>query len=375
MQRSTMMIMTMTMLAAPMAAQDTSITIQKRNSTTECSVRINGRQLSDAEAKPICAKAEGQGGLFRFQADSLRLQARELGDRARTFAFEFNGDSLARVMRGSLQQLEERTRDLAERKEFFGTVMSEAARARPIIGVSVDPSPRDTDRHGAYIQAVTPGGPADKAGLRSGDIITKVAGKAIGTSERQRDGMNQSLVSIRLIEAVGALEPGKAVRFDFRRDNDTRNVMITPMEDRSVLITRRMEDLPVDRFSTIVERMVDVSPVAPNAPRPGGRMTMTTPGLQSFSFTTGALARIEMAPMNEKLGAYFGVTNGVLVVNVPAEGNMNLQPGDVITAVDGRRIETPNEFLRVLRTYDADRSFTLQVTRQKRQETITTKLP
>jgi S1-C subfamily serine protease len=165
------------------------------------------------------------------------------------------------------------------------------------------------------------------------------------------------------------------VRFDFRRDNDTRNVMITPMEDRSVLITRRMEDLPVDRFSTIVERMVDVSPVAPNAPRPGGRMTMTTPGLQSFSFTTGALARIEMAPMNEKLGAYFGVTNGVLVVNVPAEGNMNLQPGDVITAVDGRRIETPNEFLRVLRTYDADRSFTLQVTRQKRQETITTKLP
>lgn len=378
MQRSTMMIMTMTMLAAPMAAQDTSITIQKRNSTTECSVRINGRQLSDAEAKPICAKAEGQGGLFRFQADSLRLQARELGDRARTFAFEFNGDSLARVMRGSLQQLEERTRDLAERKEFFGTVMSEAARARPIIGVSVDPAPRDTDRHGAYIQAVTPGGPADKAGLRSGDIITKVAGKAIGTSERQRDGVNQSLVSIRLIEAVGALEPGKAVRFDYRRDNSTRNVMITPMEDRAFMVARRMEEFPVDRLSDVLERSVRVAdgvPVAPGAPRSGGRITMTGPSTSAFTFTTGALARIEMAPMNEKLGAYFGVTNGVLVVNVPAEGNMNLQPGDVITAVDGRRIETPNEFLRVLRTYDADRSFTLQVTRQKRQETITTKLP
>lgn len=375
MTRSTMMIMTMTMLAAPMAAQDTSITIQRNNSARECTVRVNGRQLSEAEAKPICERAEGQSVFLRFQADSLRLQARELGDRARAFAFEFNGDSMARVMRGSLQQLEERTRDLAERKEFFGTVMSEAARARPIIGVSVDPAPRETDRYGAYIQAVTPGGPADKAGLRSGDIITKVAGKAIGTSERQRDGVNQSLVSIRLIEAVGALEPGKAVRFEYRRDNDTRNVMITPMEDRSVLITRRMEELPVDRFSTIVERMVDGFPVAPNAPRPGGRMTMTTPGLQSFTFTTGALARIEMAPMNEKLGAYFGVTSGVLVVNVPAEGNMNLQPGDVITAVDGRRIETPNEFLRVLRTYDADRSFTLQVTRQKRQETITTKLP
>lgn len=238
----------------------------------------------------------------------------------------------------------------------------------------MDPSPRETDRYGAYIQAVTPGGPADKAGLRSGDIITKVAGKAIGTSERQRDGVNQSLVSIRLIEAVGALEPGKAVRFEYRRDNDTRNVMITPMEDRSVLIARRMEEFPVDRFSTIVERMVDGVPMAPATPRTG-RVTVTTPRASAFTFTTGALARIEMAPMNEKLGAYFGVTSGVLVVNVPAEGNMNLQPGDVITAVDGRRIETPNEFLRVLRTYDAERSFTLQVTRQKRQEVITTELP
>jgi S1-C subfamily serine protease len=370
-----MMIMTMTMLAAPMAAQDTSITIQRNNSARECSVRVNGRQLSEAEAKPICERAERQSVVFRFGADSLRKHALELGDRARAFAFEFDGDSMARVMRGTLQQFEERTRDLAQRREFFGTVMSDAARARPIIGVSVDPSPRETDRYGAYIQAVTPGGPADKAGLRSGDIITKVGGKEIGSSERQRDGVNQSLVSLKLIEVVGALEPGKAVRFDYRRDNSNRNVMITPVEDRSMLVARRTEELPVDRLSTIVERMVDGVPVAPNAPRPTGRMTMSFPSNSAFTFTTGALARIEMAPMNDKLGAYFGVTSGVLVVNVPAEGNMNLQPGDVITAVDGRRIETPNEFLRVLRTYDAERSFALQVTRQKRQETITTKLP
>jgi S1-C subfamily serine protease len=374
MTRSTMMFMTMTMLAAPLAAQDTSITIQRNNSARECTVRVNGRQLSEAEAKPICERAEGQSVLLRFQSDSLRKQALELGDRARAFAFEFDGDSMARVMRGTLQQLEERTRDLAQRREFFGNVFPSVA-ARPIIGVSVDPAPRDTDRYGAYIQAVTPGGPADKAGLRSGDIITKVAGKAIGTSERQRDGVSQSLVSIKLIEAVGALEAGKAARFEYRRDNDNRSVMITPTEDRSVLIARRMEELPVDRFSTIVERIADGVPVAPNAPRPGGRMTLTTPGMSAFTFTTGALARIEMAPVNEKLGAYFGVTSGVLVVNVPADGNMGLQPGDVVTAVDGRRVETPNEFLRVLRTYDAERSFALQVTRQKRQETITTKLP
>jgi len=356
-----------------MAAQDTSITIQRNNTARDCTVRVNGRQLSAAEAKPICERAEGQSVLFRFGADSLRMQAMGLNDRARTFAF--STDSLANVVAGSAKMLEERARELAERRPFFGTVMSEAARARPIIGVSVDPAPRDTDRYGAYILAVTPGSPADKAGLRSGDIITKVGGKEIGTSEQQRDGANQSLVSIKLIEVVGALEAGKAVRFDYRRDNTNRNVMITPLEERSVIIARRVEDLPVDRFSTIVERMVDGVPVAPGAPRPSGRTGVATPGVSAFTFTTSALARIEMAPMNDKLGAYFGVTTGVLVVNVPVEGNMSLQPGDVITAVDGRRIETPNEFLRVLRTYDRDRSFTLQVTRQKRQEVITTKLP
>lgn len=371
MQRSTMMIMTMTMLAAPMAAQDTSITIQRNNTARECSVRVNGRQLSEAEAKPICERAEGQSVLFRFGADSLQIRALELGDRARAFAF--NSDSLSKVMTRSMKEIEERTRELAERRPFFGTIMAEPARARPIIGVSVDPSPRETDRYGAYIQAVTPGGPADKAGLRSGDIITKVAGKAIGTSDRQRDGVSQSLVSIRLIEAVGALEAGKAVRFDYRRDNRERSVQITPTEDRTILSLGTPG--VIERYSEWPARVIDGVPVAPNAPRPGGRMTLMTPGLQSFTFTTGALARIEMAPMNDKLGAYFGVTNGVLVVNVPAEGNMNLQPGDVITAVDGRRIETPSEFLRVLRTYDAERSFTLQITRQKRQETITTKLP
>lgn len=375
MRRSTLMILTMTMLTAPMAAQDTSITIQRNNTARDCTVRVNGRQLSAAEAKPICERAEGQSVLFRFGADSLRIQALGLGDRARTFAFIT--DSLAARISGQAEMLANQLRDVDGQRRFFGNVFPSVA-ARPIIGVSVDPAPRDTDRHGALIVAVTPGGPADKAGLRSGDIITKVGGKEIGTSERQRDGANQSLVSIKLIEAVGALEAGKAVRFDYRRENSNRNVMITPVEDRATMVGRYMQELPADRVTTIYgerpSRAVGGGPAVPMTPRAPGVATWS-PSMEAFTFTTGALARIEMAPMNDKLGAYFGVTNGVLVVNVPAEGNMNLQPGDVITAVDGRRIDTPNEFLRVLRTYDAERSFTLQVTRQKRQEVITTKLP
>ena len=369
MGRNTLMIMMGLTMAttAPLRAQraeaDVAISISRNNGVTECTVRVDGRTLSEADAKKFCARVDEDTPAIRLSTQILTDEIRRL-----------NADSLAMRFRGQAEMLTNQLRGAEGQRNFFGNVIPSVA-ARPIIGVTVDFTPRDTDRHGAYVQAVTPGGPADKAGLRSGDIITKVGGKEIGTSERSRDGASQSLVSIKLIEAVGALEAGKAVRFDYRRDNNNRNVMITPMEERSVIIARRVEDLPVDRFSTIVGRMVDGVPVAPGAPRPGGRTGVATPGVSAFTFTTGALARIEMAPMNDKLGAYFGVTSGVLVVNVPAEGNMNLQPGDVITAVDGRRIETPNEFLRVLRTYDAARSFTLQITRQKRQEVITTKLP
>ena len=51
--------------------------------------------------------------------------------------------------------------------------------ARPRFGITIDTRPRDTDKVGAYVTAVTPGGPAAKAGIRSGDIIAKVAGKAV----------------------------------------------------------------------------------------------------------------------------------------------------------------------------------------------------
>lgn len=373
MGRSTLMIMMGLTMAttAPLRAQraeaDLSFSISRNNGVTECTVRVNGRTLSDADAKKLCA-------LVDEDTPAIRLSTQILTDEIR----RLNADSLAMRFRGQAEMLANQLRGVEGQRNFFGNVIPSVA-ARPIIGVTVDFTPRDTDRHGAYVQAVTPGGPADKAGLRSGDIITKVGGKEIGTSERSRDGASQSLVSIKLIEAVGALEAGKAVRFDYRRDNNNRNVMITPTEDRTMLIARRDDGVPVGRMADIFGdrsvRVVDGVPVTPGAPQPGGRMTMTIPSVAGFTFTTGALARIEMAPMNDKLGAYFGVTTGVLVINVPVEGNMSLQPGDVITAVDGRRIETPNEFLRVLRTYDRDRNFTLQVTRQKRQEVITTNLP
>ena len=52
-----------------------------------------------------------------------------------------------------------------------------------------------------------------------------------------------------------------------------------------------------------------------------------------------------------------------------------LEPGDVIISVDGRKVTTPSQLIRIVGTYDRGEEFKLQVMRQKRQESIPVKMP
>src|SRR5919112_1185837 len=76
-------------------------------------------------------------------------------------------------------------------------VMNRRAR----LGLKVNLQARGTDSIGAYVDAVTPNGPAAKAGIQSGDIITKVDGKSVlAGGQAEADGGRQSLPGLRLIE-------------------------------------------------------------------------------------------------------------------------------------------------------------------------------
>jgi S1-C subfamily serine protease len=67
---------------------------------------------------------------------------------------------------------------------------------------------------GALIASVEPGGPAARAGLRSGDIVTKVNGKPIGPG--------QSLRAL-LLE----YKPGDVVTLDVLRNGDQLSLDVT----------------------------------------------------------------------------------------------------------------------------------------------------
>src|SRR5256885_16194953 len=63
------------------------------------------------------------------------------------------------------------------------------------IGVVVNTAANaDTDKIGARIAAVTPGGPADKAGLKGGGVVTQFNGTAVGRAPaRDEDGTGPGL--------------------------------------------------------------------------------------------------------------------------------------------------------------------------------------
>lgn len=240
-------------------------------------------------------------------------------------------------------------------------VMNRRAR----LGIKVNLQARDSDSLGAYVESVTPNGPAAKAGIRSGDIITKLDGRSVlagGSAEADGDG-RQSLPGLRLVELAARLQPSDTVPVEFLRGKDRRTVSVVT------------EDEP----DTFAEGLGDDHPFTMRFFRPGGPMPaadLRDLGPEGhFEFLAGSpLADLELAPLNPDLGQYFGTTDGVLVISAPKDGNLGLKGGDVVQAVDGRKPSSPSHLLRILRSYDRGESFKMDVLRNKKRETVTARV-
>ena len=239
---------------------------------------------------------------------------------------------------------------------------------RARLGIKVNLQARETDSVGAYVDAVTPGGPADQAGIRSGDLITKLDGKSVlagGAAEAgERDG-RESLPGLRLIELAARLEPDDTVAVEYRRGKDRRTASVVTAEEPGILAH---DGEPFEFHFR--------GPGRPGAPVRVGdfmdRMELAGPHL---GFMAGSpLGRLELAPLNPDLGRYFGTNDGVLVISAPKDSALGLRGGDVVQAVDGRAPSSPSHLLRILRSYESGETFKLDIMRNRKRETVTARI-
>ncbi len=214
-----------------------------------------------------------------------------------------------------------------------------------------------TDRFGARIEGVTPGAPADRAGIKAGDIITKLNNTALGGVRPERN--EESGPGMKLLELARALEPGDTVRLEYRRGTDTKQVTLVA------------EDLGWGGIARGSGPMI--------APMPGLLMPEMEDARRSFEFALGGVGSawggVEFLVLEPELGEYFGVREGLLVVKIRADSAMPLKPGDVILGIDGRKPTSPSHALRILRSYEAGETVKLEIQRKQRRETVTWLVP
>ncbi len=215
---------------------------------------------------------------------------------------------------------------------------------RPVLGINIGaPGGGIT---GVKVMGVTPGGPAEEAGVQAGDVIIEIADANLASG--RFDEAQEVLLAV-----LSEQQAGEPVVLKLKRDDDVEIVEVVPAQGA------------MRRFR--------------GAPRAFVMNDLAGPGqFEHFDvfdmYITGAQMQwdgVELTELSEGLGRYFGTSEGLLVVRIsgPAEA-LPLQEGDVIQLIDGRAPSSVGHAMRILRSYEAGEEVSVDVLREKRKRKL-----
>ncbi len=281
------------------------------------------------------------------------------------------GQDLQRRLEEARRRLEMATSEVAQLSRELGqnfafrfSADGGAPLPRALLGISVDTG--EPHRGGARVSEVSPGGAAAEAGIKPGDVITSLGGKDL-TSEANPGRA--------LVDTMAQVEPNLKLQVDVLRDGKKMSFDVTP------------RPAPVAAMGQV--QIMPRMPEGPGArtfqlqPVPGQPGVQIAPGERRIEIRTlgngpddGTRFRgVEFATLSEKLGSYFGVKSGVLVVRAGSNPAFKLQDGDVILAIDGREPSSAQHAARILRSYTDGEKFTLRIQRDRKAQTIEVTMP
>ena len=267
-------------------------------------------------------------------------------DHARTAAEQADIDARLRDAQERLSRAAKEVAALsseraAEAMEKFSQFADRRLR-RAIIGVQLSPDSKD----GAKVVDVSPGGPAEEAGIRAGDIIVLVNGKPV-----KGEGGDSSRQVTRLLRDA---EPDSKVKIRVMRDGKPKDFEVA--------------------VRAFVNAFVNVDP--PPGPDWDAFRGSFAPFDYNFNFNGNeAMAGLEVTTLTPQLGRYFGTEKGVLVVRAPKSDVYKLQDGDVIVSIDGREPVNGSHITRILSSYQPGEKLTLRVMRDRKTQDLVVTTP
>jgi serine protease Do len=173
------------------------------------------------------------------------------------------------------------------------------------------------DEGGVEITVVEPDSPADKGGLKVGDVVEKYNGQRV-------EGMQQ------FARMVHETPPGHEVKIEISRGGV------------ALIVTVRVAQRKVQRF--------DLG----DAAQMPERLDIHIPDLpRGFMALRSSVLGVEAESIDGQLAQYFGVKDGVLVRSVlkgSSAEKAGIRAGDVIVRIDDARVATPADISGRLRT-------------------------
>ena len=204
---------------------------------------------------------------------------------------------------------------------------------------------------GVYIEEVEKGTPAERAGLKNGDIVTDFDGERVRSVQAFR-------------RLVAETPPQRTVKATVVRDGSRRTLELTP-EPASRRLTQDFAQLPRSFPQLRIQPRTPANPLGPET-----RRFALVPPRQRLGVTLNTL--------EGQLADFFGVSGGALVSSVESESagaRAGLKAGDVITEVNGHSVRQPADVVQEIRDAKAGSQVTLRIMRDKKAMTLNVTLP
>ncbi len=302
-----------------------------------------------------------------LEVEERAQQAQQELQRALDLIAEEESDEARRRMQRAIRELQRATSQLHGEIVITGYAspgnlfVRTGRREAPQMGVFLNMEQRPSaDSIGVVLNRVAVDGPAYEAGLRDGDIITEANGESLA-----REGRHGTSPANKLITIKDDLEEGDTLHVQYRRG-----------------ATTHAADIEVRYLENSFAVTWDDYTGAVKVPSP--RVALFDRNPSGFNVATvfpGHLSRlgildVELLELDEELGWYFGVEEGLLVVRAPGEDDLlDLRSGDVILSIDGREPRSESQLMRILGSYAEGEDMEISLMRQREAMTIETTVP